>query len=87
MSYKVFTLGTLKHRTTSPRIFKYRLIHYKNGSLNSPVIWESNKNVDDLYDVGGNKYDNWLVHEIQYHNDSNIVEIYIAENNCPQGDE
>ena len=65
----------------------YRLFNLVDGCVNVdslPLLWESEKTGDWL-DIGGNKYDNYFVQEIQT-NKANTLDILISSIPGVQGD-
>ncbi|MDD7715630.1 MAG: hypothetical protein PUJ84_07005 [Mollicutes bacterium] len=68
-------------------LLDYRLFHLVNGSVNVnslPLLWETNK-PGDWADIGGCKYDDYYVQEIQT-NKLNTLDILISKNPGINGD-
>ena len=68
-------------------LLDYRLFNLVDGGVNGdalPLLWET-KNPGDWADIGGNKYDDYYVQEIQT-NKRNTLDILISKNPGVNGD-
>lgn len=80
-------LKDLKELLYKAGLLNFRLFNLVDGHVEvekMPLLWES-KNPEDWFDIGGKKYDDYFVQEIQT-NIPNTVDIIISKNSGILGD-
>ena len=80
-------LKDLKGLIWHASMLKYRLFQLVDGGVNVdslPLLWES-KNLGDWADIGGKKYDDYFVQELQT-NIPNTLDILISKMTGVLGD-
>lgn len=83
----IIKLKEFKELIWNASLLNYRLFHLKNCVVNVSnleMLWES-KNLGDWANIGGKKYDDYYVQEIQT-NIPNTIDILISKTSDYKGD-